>query len=57
MNARNRLHRSYQNPTVSKSRIVQIVLVIPAAMHGVILTAEFTLTKLYHAAHSAKQAL
>ena len=43
--------------TASKSRIVQIVLVIPAAIPGVIRMAEFTLTKLYHATQSAKQAL
>jgi hypothetical protein len=30
----------------SKSRIVQIVPVMPAAMQGVILTAELTLTEL-----------
>ena len=41
----------------SKSRIVQTVLVIPAAMQGVILIAVFTLTKLYHATQSATQAL
>ena len=37
--------------------MVQIVLVIPAAMQGVILTDVFTLTKLYHATHSATHAL
>jgi hypothetical protein len=42
---------------VSKSRIVQIVDVIPAAMQGVILTAVFTLTKLYHATQRATHAL
>jgi hypothetical protein len=41
----------------SNSRMVQIVLVIPAAMQGVILTDVFTLTKLYHATHSATHAL
>ena len=41
----------------SKSFIVQIVLVIPAAMHGVILTAVLTLTKLYHATQSETHAL
>jgi len=41
----------------SKSRIVQIEDVTPAAMQGVILTAEFNLTKLYHATQSATHAL
>jgi hypothetical protein len=35
----------------NKSRIVEIEDGIPAAMHGVILTALLTLTKLYHATH------
>ena len=42
---------------LSKSRMVQIVLVIPATMQGVILTAVFTLTNLYHATQSATHAL
>ncbi len=34
--------------------MVQIVLVISAAMQGVILTDVFTLTKLYHATRNAR---
>jgi hypothetical protein len=41
----------------SKPRIVHIVLVIPAAMHGSILTAELILTKSYHATQSPTHAL
>jgi len=41
----------------NKSRIAQIVLLIPAAMQGGILTAVFTLTKLYHATQIATHAL
>jgi hypothetical protein len=37
--------------------MIQIVLVIPAAMQGVILTDVFTLTKLYHATQSATHCL
>ena len=36
---------------------VQILLVIPAAMQAVILTAVLTPTKLYHATHNATDAL
>jgi hypothetical protein len=43
--------------TSNKSRMVQIVRVMPDATHGVILTAVFTLTKLYHATQSATHAL
>ena len=39
-------HQTMFAYAVSKSRIVQIVLVIPAAMQGVILTAVFVLQKL-----------
>lgn len=42
---------------LSKSRIDQIEVVRPLAIAGVILTAVFTLTKLYQATQSAKHAL
>jgi hypothetical protein len=48
---------SFPSSHLSKSRIVEIVLVIPAAMQGVILIAEFIRTKLYHATQSAAHAL